>query len=129
MQGSVRDFSISIVKNTSQNKTIIRICCEKNPSKNKDTQLRKSNMQWGKRHTKMLRLLNFLAYTRINWHSCSTLCTLFVKPWLMKNNQRICPTEPWKCFINSWNSCLMYGWFSRVNVIFLSFDTSHRPAI
>ena len=66
MQGSVRDFSISIVKNTSQNKTIIRICCEKNPSKNKDTQLRKSNMQWGKRHTKMLRLLNFLAYTRIN---------------------------------------------------------------
>ena len=52
MQGSVMDFSISIVKNTSQNKTIIRICCEKKKtSKTKDTQLRKSNMQWGKRHT------------------------------------------------------------------------------
>ena len=51
MQGSVMDFSISIVKNTSQNKTIIRICCEKKTSKTKDTQLRKSNMQWGKRHT------------------------------------------------------------------------------
>ena len=36
MQGSVMDFSISIVKNTSQNKTIIRICCEK--KKNKQNQ-------------------------------------------------------------------------------------------
>ena len=37
----------------------------------------------------MLRLLNFLTYTRINWHSCGTLCTLFVKPWLMKNNKKV----------------------------------------
>ena len=51
MQGSVRDFSISIVKNISQSKTIIRVCCVKKPNKTKDTQLRKSNMHWGKRHT------------------------------------------------------------------------------
>ena len=75
----------------------------------------------------MLRLLNFLTSTRRNWHSCGTLCTLFVKPCLMKNNQQESRIEAWKYFINSWNSCLMYGWFC--NVIFLSFDTFHRPAI
>ena len=47
IQGSIRDFSILIVKNIPQNKTIIVVCCEK-ISKTKDTQLRKSNMQWGR---------------------------------------------------------------------------------
>ena len=50
MQGRIRDFSISIVKNIPQNKTIIVVCCKKT-SKTKDTQLRKSDMQWGKKHT------------------------------------------------------------------------------
>ena len=50
MQGRIRDFCISIVKNIPQNKTIIVVCCKKT-SKTKDTQLRKSDMQWGKKHT------------------------------------------------------------------------------
>ena len=50
MQGRIRDFSISFVKNIPQNKTIIAVCCKKT-SKTKDTQLRKSDMQWGKKHT------------------------------------------------------------------------------
>ena len=29
MQGSIRDFSISIVKNIPQNKTTIAVCCKK----------------------------------------------------------------------------------------------------
>ena len=39
---------------------------------------------------------NFLAYTRIKWHTCGKLRTLFVKPWLMINKQQVCPTEAWK---------------------------------
>ena len=64
----------------------------------------------------MRRFLHFLAYTRINWHSCGTLCTLFAKPSSFVNNkEQACPTEAWKYhFINSWNSCLMYGWFCNV---------------
>ena len=71
MQVSERGFSISIVKNLPQNKTIIGLGCE-----------------------------------------------------------NIYPTEAWKYhFINSWNSCFLYGWFCNVYVVFLSFDTSHWPAI
>ena len=47
MQGNVRDFSISIVRNIPQNKTIMERVVKKT-SKTKDTQLRKSDMQWGK---------------------------------------------------------------------------------
>ena len=78
----------------------------------------------------MLRFLNFLAYITIYWHSSGTLWTLFFKPWFMNNKQEVCPTEAWKYhFINSWNSSPMYGWFCNVYIIFLSFDTSHWPAI
>ena len=50
MQVSVRDFSISNVKNIPQSKTILVVCCKKT-RKAKDTQLTKNNMQWRKRHT------------------------------------------------------------------------------
>ena len=50
MQVRIRDFFISFVKNIPQNKTIIAVCCKKT-SKTKDTQLRKSDMQWGKKRT------------------------------------------------------------------------------
>ena len=124
MQGNVRDFSISIVKNIPQNKTIMERVVKKN-KQNQGHLVEKERYAVGKNAYIMLRLLNFLGYTRINWHTCGTLCTLFVKPWLMNNKQQVRPTEAWKYhFINSWNNCLMYGWFCNVYVIFLSFDTS-----
>ena len=73
-QSPTSDFSISIVINIPQNKTIIRVCCEKKPSKTKHTQLRKSNMKRGRRcKYKWLAFSFFLAHTIINWHSCGTL--------------------------------------------------------
>ena len=129
MQGNVRDFSISIVKKNSTKQNNYGACCEKN-KQNQGHLVEKERYAVGKNAYIMLRLLNFLGYTRINWDTCDTLCTLFVKPWLMNNKQQVRPTEAWKYhFINSWNSCLMYGWFCNVHVIFLSFDTSHWPAI
>ena len=46
MQGMIRDFSISSMKNIPQNKTNIAVCCKKT-RKTKDTQLTGSEMQWG----------------------------------------------------------------------------------
>ena len=71
-----------------------------------------------------------MAYTRINWHTCGTLHTLFVKFWLKNNRQQVCPFEAWKHhFINFWTSCLMYAWFCNVYIISLSFHTSYWPKI
>ena len=49
MQGSVRDFPISIVKNTSQNKTIIRFCFEKKPKQNQGHSVEKEQFAMGKK--------------------------------------------------------------------------------
>ena len=49
MQGSVKDFSISIVKNIPQNNYWDELW--KKTSKTKDIPLRKSNIKWGKRRT------------------------------------------------------------------------------
>ena len=53
IQGSIRDFSISIVKSIRQNKTNIVVCREKQKKTRKTigTQLTKSDMQWKKRRT------------------------------------------------------------------------------
>ena len=37
----------------------------------------------------MHRLWNCLTYTRVTWHTCCTLCTLFFKPWFMNNNLQL----------------------------------------
>ena len=54
MQGSIRDFFISNVKNIPQNKTIT--CVLQKTMKTKDTQLTESDMQWGKRPTECIGL-------------------------------------------------------------------------
>ena len=48
MQGRIRDFSISIVKNIPQNKTIIAVCCKKN-KQNQGHSVEKARYAMGKK--------------------------------------------------------------------------------
>ena len=125
MQGSVRNFPISIMKKHSPKQN--NYCSVPwKTRKTKGTQLKKSNIQWGRRRTLMCRFKTFLVHTKINCYTCLPLRTLFVEPWLMNNKQRVYPTEAWKYhFINSWTSCLIYTWFCNVCVSFLFFNASH----
>ena len=129
VQGSVRVFPISIMKKHSPKQNNYFSVSWK-ARKTKGTQLTKSDMQWGRRHTLMCRFKNFLLHTKINCYTCLTLHTLFIEPWLMNNKQRVYPTEAWKYhFMNSWTICLIYTWFCNVYVSFLFFDASHWPRI
>ena len=129
VQGSVRVFPISIMKKHSPKQNNYFSVSWK-ARKTKGTQLTKSDMQWGRRHTLMCRFKNFLLHTKINCYTCLTLHTLFIEPWLMNNKQRVYPTEAWKYhFINFWTICLIYTWFCNVYVSFLFFDASHWPRI